>query len=238
MTESRAGDEDSSLPANPEAVCFDLDDTLYPYREYARAGLDAAADRLEARTGLELHDELHRLYFEEGVTEDTFDQLLYRYEVSTDLVDDLVEAFHAATGPLSPYEDADPVLSTLGEGAALGVITDGRNGRAKLERLDLAGHFDAVVVTPTLGTSKRTRRPFEVALESLDASPSGTVYVGDDPGVDFRVPNRLGMGTVRLRRGRYVDRDASVDSSRPDVEIGRLGDLLDVLSAAHDADAN
>ena len=47
-------------------VCFDLDDTLYDYREYARMGLEAAADRLEADTGERYHDDLHRLYFEEG----------------------------------------------------------------------------------------------------------------------------------------------------------------------------
>jgi putative hydrolase of the HAD superfamily len=218
---------------NDRAVCFDLDDTLYDYREYAAAGLRAAADLLESRTGERVHDELHRLYFDEGVTENTFDVLLERRGLPEALLDDLVAAYHGATEPLTPYPATQSVLSSLGSDNRLGLITDGRRGRAKLRRLGVHDHFDTVVVTPTLCRSKRDAEVFERALSDLAVPPTAAVYVGDDPRVDFRRPNELGMTTVRLRRGRYVDLDPDGEASAPDHEIDDLADLPSRLWAEH-----
>jgi len=211
------------------AVCFDLDDTLFAYRKYARAGLRAAADRLEARTGEEVHEELLRLYFTEGITDGTFDRLLDRHDRSPALVDDLVDAYHDANTPLSPYPETEPVLSTLSEDYRLGLITDGRGGHAKLRRLGIRSYFDAVVVTPDIGSSKRKPDPFERALSTLSVSADAAVYVGDDPRFDFRHPNDLGMTTVRLSRGRYSDLEPETDAAVPDREIPHLEALLDIL---------
>ena len=213
------------------AVCFDLDDTLYPYADYAWTGLRAAGDHLADLTGRQFTDELHELYFEDGVTTGTFDRIVERYDdLSASVVDDLVEAYHGATVPLEPYEATEPVLRQLREEYRLGLITDGRNGYAKLERLGLEEYFDTVVVTPDFEISKRYREPFDRALEALEVEPSRTVYVGDDPRVDFTVPNRLGMGTVRLRRGRYTDLDPE-EPATPDVEIDSLDRLPAVLES-------
>ena len=211
------------------AVCFDLDDTLYDYHEYAAAGLRSAADLLESRTGLHLHDELDTLYFDEGVTEGTFDAILERYGLPDALLEELVEAFHDSMEPMTPYADAEPVLSLLGETDRLGLITDGREGRAKLRRLGIDEHFDAVTVTPEIGRSKHEAVVFEQTLSKLSVAPEAATYVGDDPRVDFRRPNELGMTTVRLRRGRYVDLDPSDPAASPDYEVDNLGGLLSHL---------
>lgn len=208
-----------------QAVCFDLDDTLYDYEAYAEAGLRAAADLLEARTGRRLHEELHALYFEAGVTDGTFDCLLERHGLPADLVDDLVEAYHSATSPLSPYDDAVDVLMVLAADHRLGLITDGREGHAKLDRLGIRDRFDAVLVTPIVGRSKHDPAVFERVLSELSVPPSAAAYVGDDPRVDFRVPNELGMWTVRLRRGRYTDLESTDDAAAPDHEISALDSL-------------
>lgn len=212
------------------SVCFDLDDTLFDYREYAEEGLRSAADRLEARTGERFHVELLSMYFEEGITEGTFDRLLARFDLPAGLATELVEAYHAATTPLSPYEETEPVLSTLSESYALGLLTDGRGGHAKLRRLGIRDFFDAVLVTPTTGYSKRDPEVFEAILSRLSVSAANTVYVGDDPRFDFRFPNDLGMTTVRLRRGRHADREPDTDAAVPDYEIEQLDELTACLS--------
>jgi putative hydrolase of the HAD superfamily len=209
-----------------EVVCFDLDDTLYDYHEYAEAGLRSAADLLEARTGEPLHDDLHDLYFEAGVTDGTFDCLLDRHDLPAGLVDDLVEAYHSSTESLAPYDDTVDVLSALASNHRLGLITDGRGGHAKLQRLGIGDHFDVVLVTPTIGQSKHEPTVFERTLSELSVKPSDAAYVGDDPRVDFRVPNELGMRTVRLRRGRYVDLEPTEEAAAPDHEIDELASLL------------
>lgn len=209
-----------------EAICFDLDDTLFDYHEYARAGLRSAADRLERETGSGLHEELEHLYFEADVSEGTFDALLERHDVSGVTVDELVEAFHDSTGELETYAETPRVLEALGRSHRLGLITDGRGGHGKLERLGIRSHFDAVLVTPTIGSSKHQRDVFDRVLDDLGVDPTAAMYVGDDPRVDFRVPNDLGMRTVRLRRGRYVDMEPAEAAHAPDDEIESLDALL------------
>jgi putative hydrolase of the HAD superfamily len=213
-----------------KAVCFDLDDTLYPYAEYARAGFLAAADRLAELTGTRLHDELLALYFEEGATEDTFDVLLERHGLDATLTPALVEAYHASTGPLVTYPETRGVLSELGTSHRLGLITDGRGGDSKLDRLDLRGYFDAVLVNYPLGLTKHEPEPFEHVLDTLGVAPEHAVYVGDDPRVDFLVPNRLGMRTVRVRRGRYDDLEPAGPEAAPTAEVRDLDELFAVLS--------
>jgi putative hydrolase of the HAD superfamily len=212
------------------AVCFDLDDTLYDYHQYARAGLRNAADRLQRLTGRELHDELLDLYFCEGVTEGTFDRLVDRYCLPDSLVEDLVAAFHESTAPLTPYAGAESVLDSLAGEYRLGLVTDGRGGEAKLRRLNLVPYFDTVLVTPTVGSSKRDRAVFEWTLADLSVAPPRAVYVGDDPRVDFRGPNELGMTTVRLRRGRYASLEPTADAAAPDTEIDCIADLPAALA--------
>jgi len=207
------------------AVCFDLDDTLYPYTDYARSGLRNAADELASVTGHHRRAELFDLYFERGVTDGTFDRLLDEHDLPAELTGRLVEAYHDAVGPLEPYADAEPVLRELGSAYRLGLVTDGRNGVGKLDALGLRAHFDAVVVTPPLGTSKQQREPFDRVTSALDVDHEEVVYVGDDPRADFAVPNELGAGTVRLCRGRYVDLAPPAETAVPDAEIDALAEL-------------
>lgn len=220
-------------PDRVEAVCFDLDDTLFEFAQYVRAGLLEAADRVWIHTGRRLHDELLSLHFEEGVTDGTFDRLLERHDLPSSLVPELVEAYHAHRGPLEPYPGAEAVLDRLEPRYDLGLLTDGRNGRVKLDRLGLADYFDAVVVAHDHEFGKPDVEAFARIVERLDVEPEAAVYVGDDPERDFEGANRLGMGTVRLRRGRYASRPGLNDAP-PDVEIDdldALSDLLDVGAA-------
>lgn len=219
-----------TTPRAIDAVCFDLDDTLFDFGQYVRAGLEAAADRIWVHTGRRLHDELRSLYFEEGVTEGTFDRLLERHDLPDDLVPELVSAYHDQRGPLEPYPDAVSTLTRLGSQYALGVLTDGRNGRGKLRRLGIADRFDAVVVTHERPFAKPDVEAFERLLSRLDVEPAATVYVGDHPGLDVRGANELGMTTVRLRRGRFADRPSDGEAA-PDLEIHELSALLDWLCA-------
>lgn len=209
-------------PAALEAVCFDLDDTLFDFRQYVEQGLSNAAEYVKTRTGESVHDELYELYFEEDVRDRTFDRLVERRGLDLS-VEALVEAYHGASGPLDPYDDAEPVLEPLTDEYKLGLVTDGRNGHEKLARLGLERFFDAVVVTHDHGLAKRSdTEAFERILDELDVDPAAAVYVGDHPTVDLRLPVRLGMRTVRLRRGRYSVRESGVS---PDAEIDSLGPL-------------
>lgn len=211
------------------AVCFDLDDTLYPYTRYARTGLAAAADYFEAETGRRYHAELLELYFEGDHTDDTFDMLVEQQNLPPRLVDGAVSAFHNSTTPLEPYAETPAILAALGEMYTLGVVTDGRGGHAKLDRLGLTNQFETVIVTPEMGLSKDDPAVFHRLFEELSVLPWSILYVGDDPRSDFRQPNAFGMKTVRIRRGRFTDIEPEADCE-PDAEIERLDELPAVIN--------
>ena len=206
------------------AICFDLDDTLYPYEQYAHAGLRAAAAHLEAEAGVDVADDLVAAY-DAGIRGGTFDHVLERRGLSKEHVPDLVAAFHDRIGALEPYSGVPRLLERLGTERRLGLITDGRNGRAKLAELGLESAFDAVWVSPERGVTKRDPEPFEETLAILGAEPTDAVYVGDHPTVDVAVPKALGMETVRLRQGRYADESGP----EPDAVLESVGELPAVL---------
>ena len=208
-----------------EAILFDLDGTLFDDRQYIRGGLRHAGSVLDARTGVDLTDELLEAYFERGCTESTFDTVLDEHGLPTDLVPTLVDAYHNNPAELWPFPDAVPALDGLAETCDLGVITGGTNGREKLDRLGLDDYFELVYVTPERENSKRSPAVFESALDALDLPPVAAAYVGDRPSLDFPEPNRLGMTTIRITRGRYAEADATGDG-RPDYTVDGLDELL------------
>jgi len=212
-----------------QAVCFDLDGTLFDDRQYVRAGLRHAAARLESLAGVDLADELVATYFERGITEGTFDTVLAEHDLPQDYVTELVDAYHDNDGALEPFPGAEAVVAELDATYDLGLITGGRNGRAKLARLDLDDYFDTVIVTSGQPWSKRDAEPFEILRERLGAEPEAVAVVGDRPELDFPQPNRLGMTTIRVETGRYATA-AAKGSAAPDETIPSLDCLPDVLS--------
>lgn len=206
------------------AICFDLDDTLYPYEQYAHAGLRAAASHLEREVGVDVSDDLVRAY-DAGIRGETFDHVLERHGISGAYVPDLVAAFHERIGPLEPYPGVPRLLERIGTDRRLGLITDGRNGKEKLTELGLESAFDAIWLSPERGVTKRESDPFEETLAILGVDPDEAVYVGDHPTVDVTVPNDLGMKTVRVRQGRY----AAESGAEPDVELESIADLSATL---------
>jgi len=215
-----------------QAVCFDLDGTLFDDRQYVRAGLANAASVLEAETGVDLSEELQAAYFDRDIRERTFDTVLAENDIPQRHVSKLVDAYHENDGELSLYPGVADTLSTLSDSHNLGLITGGRNGADKVVRLGIGAYFDTVLVTNDRPYSKRDPEPFETVLETLDVSPHEAAYVGDRPGLDFLQPNRLGMDTIRVRTGQYADVEA-IGAAKPDLTIPEVRELPGMLAETH-----
>ena len=208
------------------AVCFDLDDTLYPYEQYVDSGFRAAADVLEDEFGVDLYEAFVASY-EAGHRSDAFDRVLAANGFPERDVDDLVAAFHSRVGPLELYPGVRRLIEKLADDYRLAVITDGRNGHEKLDELGLADVFDAAWVSPERGVTKREPEPFLTTLEELGVDPSHATHVGDHPRYDVAVPNELGVRTVRVRQGRYADRPSPTPPSTEIDSIGAVGSSFD-----------
>ena len=87
-------------------------------------------------------------------------------------------------------------------GIRLALLTNGSQAsqRAKIERFDLARHFDYICVEGEFGCGKPDERVYRGALEPLKSEPSETWMVGDNLEWDVAAPMRLGLTGIWLDR--------------------------------------
>ena len=179
------------------AVIFDLDDTLYPEKDYVRSGFKAAAALFP-----EVPDMAEKLWtaFEKGLP--AFDAVLAG-EGLIARKEEAIRAYRFQTPDICLYPDAKELLRRLRKTRKLGLITDGRpeGQRAKIAALGLADAFDEIIVTDELGgTEFRKPNPeaFELMSRRLGLPFGEMAYVGDNIKKDFIAPDRLGMRSIRF----------------------------------------
>lgn len=190
------------------AVLLDLDDTLYPEREFARGGFRAAAAVLAERLQRSA-DELFELFwqsFDRGVRGSIFDSVLAELNAVHDdeVIAELVRAYRLHEPQLKLFEDADRLFEALWPRYGLGLLTDGAADvqRRKVKALGLQSRVEAIVYSDDFGREhwKPSPIPYLELLRKMHADPSHAVYVGDNPKKDFIGARRLGLQTVRIRR--------------------------------------
>jgi putative hydrolase of the HAD superfamily len=190
------------------AVVFDLDDTLYPERDYVMSGFRAVALWADVNLGISSdkgRQELRAL-LERGVRGDTFDRWLVTHNrFSKARVAQLVWTYREHEPLIKPYPEVPEVLRSLKSRYLLGLVSDGylEVQRRKLEALRLAPWFDAIVFSDEWGRKawKPSTQPFEAILQRLGNLPGrDVVYVGDNPAKDFLAARRAGLAAVQVRR--------------------------------------
>jgi putative hydrolase of the HAD superfamily len=232
----------SALPTPPAAVLFDLDDTLYPERQFVDGGFRAVAGFLAGRMGRPapaLAERLWELHRRDGRGR-LFNTLLTEIGLGddADLVLACLMVYRSHRPSLEPFEGAEVAIADLGDaGVRTGVVSDGHAAvqRRKLEGLGgLANRFDVVVMTDELGAAhaKPSPVPFRVACRVLDVATDRSIYVANDPRKDFRGAREAGLATIRM--GPLPDEGGAVDIAAlggddSDLSVGSFEDLTRVL---------
>lgn len=228
-----------------EAVCFDLDDTLYPYPECNEAGKRAALE-----TAREAGYDWSRAEFDEvyqagrrevkrelAGTASAHERFLYfkrAIEVQT--------GEHRAKDALAlgeAYWDAyveemelfDGVVETLAElrdaGLDVAVVTNltTRIQMQKIEALDIDDHVDLLLTSEETGREKPASVMFTLPMARLGVSPDETVMVGDSVSADVEGANALGLTTVLFN----ADVEDPSGHRRPDHRIESFSQLTEVV---------
>lgn len=215
-------------------VVFDLDDTLFLERDYARSGFGAAGRFMAEELGVTDFSARAWETFEAGVRGRIFDATLRAVgiEPTTELVGRLVDIYRSHTPDIRLLADAGECIRALrGRGTALAVITDGppASQRAKAKALGVATWAEKTVFTAELGegVGKPHPRAFELVEAACRGDRRGT-YVADNPAKDFVAPRALGWATVRVRR--LGSLHEKVDSG-DDVDV----ELTDLVGVGHGA---
>ena len=228
------------------AVVFDLDDTLYPEREYVLSGFGAVADWVEREYRVPAdatYGELSTL-FEQGVRGNTFDRWLSQSPIPRSLVPQLIQIYRDHTPVIRAFPEVPALLANLRGRYRVGLVTDGIGSvqRLKLHGLGLANAFDAVVFSDDLDDRRKawkpSPRPFLAVTAQLGVAAADAVYVGDNPEKDFLGARQAGLGTIWCRHagGEYaalVPRSAEYAADDVLDSLSGLARRLDAGSVLH-----
>jgi len=150
-------------------------------------------------------------------------------------VAELVEVYRRHAPAIRPCRGVVEVLAALRRrGMKLALLSDGflPAQRLKLDALGLAGWFDAVLFTESIGRGAWKPSPvgFERLRRRLGVPNEACAYVSDNPAKDFVAPNALGWLTVQWRRpGQVHAANAAPPGGRPKRIVRSGPELLRVL---------
>jgi putative hydrolase of the HAD superfamily len=139
------------------------------------------------------------------------------------------DTYHALRDQgIRPFDDAVATVRWMREqGCRLALLTNGgsRGQREKINRFDLAGLFDTILVEGEVGFGKPDPRIYTRALSELDVAADQAWMVGDNLEWDVAGPQHEGIAGIWIdARGRGLPVGHHV---RPDRIISRLADLKD-----------
>jgi putative hydrolase of the HAD superfamily len=220
------------------AVLFDVDNVLYGSSHQVEMARRAAIEAMvSAGLGLPIDDAFSKL--EDIVSKygsnfnKHYDMLVGEGKDKHKIIAAGIVAYHNTKRTyLKPYDDTVPTIERIkNSGYRVGVISDGLAIKQweKLIRLGLQNIFDTVVVSEEVGVEKPDIKIFETACAQLETEPENCMYIGDRLDSDILGANKAGMVSVRLLRGKYKDIKPQGLQERPDFEIRRLEEVLDIL---------
>lgn len=209
-----------------DRIVFDLDDTLYPERDFAISGFRAVGIWL----GRDDFADRCRTLFDDGCRGDIFDRALAGSGLSVRM-EALVEVYRDHDPRIRLCPDASRYLR--GHADRFGLITDGpeRMQRNKIAALGLAAFCDQIIPTGQWpqGFSKPHPRAFQMIAGR--AGRRRCVYVADNAAKDFVTPNLMGWTTVQIIRPDRVHRgDPPTAAHAAHHRIDSLDHLDDLLA--------
>lgn len=196
-----------SVHPYPRGILLDLDDTLYPERQYFLSGLRAVSVWLsELASGRDYWSLLTDIVARHG-RKGILDRIAPPMGMQTAGLDawreSLLLVYRNHFPNIILFDDAPVFVSECrARGIRLGLVTDGKScvQWRKIWALGLDALLDVIVVTEDIDAPKPSPRAFRVAAQRLGLRTHECVYVADDESKDFIGPHQLGMTTLLLRR--------------------------------------
>lgn len=227
---------------SPLHVVFDLDDTLYPERDFAIGGFQAASRWLSKTHGLALDVERMIVLLDAGHLGGLFKIVLAEVmpQYGPDVLKGLLQSYSSYEPRLALFADAADALARLDGRLCMGLITDGhaKTQQKKIAALGIASIFDHIVLTGALGPDRLYHKPHPrsfVEIEAALGAPGDRfVYVGDNPAKDFLAPNARGWLTIEIdrptTRTTRIHKNAVIpEGGAPQLRLNTLADLPKLL---------
>ncbi len=217
----------SYILKRPNAIVFDLDDTLYLERDFVRSGYLACSELLKQKLGVSGFEDACWRRFTAGQRQRIFNDSLVElgFDAEFHIVDELVSTYRNHDPNISLCPDA--VTFLCNSELKIGVITDGfaETQLRKVQRLGLHKFAEPILCTDVWG--REFWKPHPRAFEAMEHMFGGNlVYVADNPTKDFVTPRARGWATVQINRpGRVHQLPAPDHLHKPDAVIISLAEL-------------
>ncbi len=230
----------TTFKKSPEikAVVFDLDDTLYPEREYAMSGFRAVARYVQTVFGADIHNDLVNAYEPTAPEKGIINALCRHFEhVEASFARNVLHVFRTHRPQIELYPDARVALALLfRQNICTAAVTVGNSGiqERKIIALGLNDLLDNVTHTDALLRSVDPNHTcpdaFEVVALMLGVELCEMLFVGDNPLTDFLIPKQMGITTVRIGRryGTYATLEPPSHAHAPDITIDSLELLVEL----------
>ncbi|MEN9848526.1 MAG: hypothetical protein RL368_1266 [Pseudomonadota bacterium] len=197
------------------AICFDLDDTLWPMLPVIKAAEQAAFEwlnshypRITERFSIdelrELRDQLLRqrpeLFNDVTLLRILSLEVAARhaaYENPAQIAQAAFDVFIHARHDVDIFADVIPVLQRLKQRYLLCSLT---NGNADVNRVEIGEFFDLSLMARDVGAAKPHPALFTAACEFAQAAPAEIVHVGDDALCDIEGALNAGLKAVWINR--------------------------------------
>ena len=224
-----------------KAIIYDLDNTLLDFVKMKQFAVKAAITAMiEADLDVDeenAYKDIFDLYVEKGwENQQVFDDYLNQTvgKVSNKiLAAGIVSYRRAREATLLVYPNVNKTLIELIKmGIQLSVVSDAPSREAwmRLYYLNLHHVFDPVLTFNDTGVRKPSPKPFEMALDILQAKPDEVLMIGDWPERDVVGAKQIGMKTIFAR---YGDTFGTVDSGA-DWDVNDIYDLVGIVKELND----
>jgi putative hydrolase of the HAD superfamily len=208
---------EAALSAPPRCVCFDIDNTLYPYEPAHRKAMNAVLEKIAHELGIKTR-EAEQAFIEArgsikqqlGNTAASHSRLLY-FNRSIELLGfhtqpllalDLEQRYWGAfMNNIVLYEGCKDFLAALqGAGIALCLVSDltAQIQYRKILFLELDSFFDFIVTSEESGRDKPDAASFLLAGKKTGIEPRHTWMIGDSPSADIAGGKTAGLTTLLL----------------------------------------
>lgn len=240
----------------PRAILFDLDDTILAYGPRPLLLLELCEEIAERLTPLSarivadfLEGRLIDFWADEARANEWRRKI---HEARRMIIADAFAALRAEAPGLTPevanafaarfsvlregrqvvFPNAVRVIETIrAMNIKLALVTNGapETQRPKIERFDLARHFDHIQIEGEAGFGKPDARAYMHAMQALGVGPHETWMIGDNLEWEVAAPQKIGIFALwHDHTGRGLPPGSPVI---PDKIINDLGELLSLLGA-------
>jgi putative hydrolase of the HAD superfamily len=233
----------------PQAILFDLDDTLISYNHASKSAWEQICRSFvtnnqvpfDAETLLETVNKEKNWYWSDperhrtgrlninqarrDIVKTALTDLQFHDDVMITAMADSVSKLQKELICLFP-ESIRTLEQLKSAGVRMALITNGmtENQRPKIKRFDLTRFFEFCLIEEEVGFGKPDLRVFQLALQKLQLKPDQVWMVGDNLVWDVEAPQKIGIYSVwNDYKGGGLPQDSQI---RPDRIIGNISELL------------